>query len=109
MGKMEAARPRSSPAEGSKKMSLRPWGIPSRMLAIVCAMLLAPGDTLLCAQTGPGRAPIALYPDALLAQIVAASTYPLQIVKANRWLHTNSQWKGKKLVDEADKLAITPR
>jgi hypothetical protein len=31
-------------------------------------------------------APIALYPDALLAQILIAATYPLEIVKANRWL-----------------------
>jgi hypothetical protein len=31
-------------------------------------------------------APVALYPDALLAQILMASTYPLEIVKANRWL-----------------------
>src|SRR6516165_3608729 len=31
-------------------------------------------------------APIALYPDALLAQILMAATYPLEIVKANRWL-----------------------
>jgi hypothetical protein len=30
-------------------------------------------------------APIALYPDALLAQILMASTYPLEIIKANRW------------------------
>ncbi|MBV8130953.1 MAG: DUF3300 domain-containing protein [Alphaproteobacteria bacterium] len=30
-------------------------------------------------------APIALYPDALLAQILMAATYPLEIVKANRW------------------------
>jgi len=29
--------------------------------------------------------PIALYPDALLAQILMAATYPLEIVKANRW------------------------
>jgi Protein of unknown function (DUF3300) len=31
-------------------------------------------------------APIALYPDALLAQILMAATYPLEIVKAQRWL-----------------------
>src|SRR5208337_4369946 len=31
-------------------------------------------------------APIALYPDALLAQILMAATYPLEIVKARRWL-----------------------
>src|SRR6201984_525604 len=30
-------------------------------------------------------APIALYPDALLAQILMAATYPLEIVKAGRW------------------------
>jgi hypothetical protein len=32
-------------------------------------------------------APIALYPDALLAQILMAATYPLEIVKADRWVH----------------------
>src|SRR5271156_3351205 len=40
-------------------------------------------------------APIALYPDALLAQILMAATYPLEIVKADRWLqdpaHANLQ------------------
>ncbi len=33
-------------------------------------------------------APIALYPDALVAQILAASTYPTQIVEADRWMHS---------------------
>jgi hypothetical protein len=32
-------------------------------------------------------APVALYPDALLAQILMAATYPLEIVKADRWVH----------------------
>jgi hypothetical protein len=40
-------------------------------------------------------APIALYPDALLAQILMAATYPLEVVKADRWLqdpaHANLQ------------------
>ncbi len=31
-------------------------------------------------------APIALYPDALLAQILAAATYPTQVVEADRWI-----------------------
>jgi hypothetical protein len=35
-------------------------------------------------------APIALYPDALLAQILMAATYPLEIVKVNRWLQDPS-------------------
>ncbi len=30
-------------------------------------------------------APIALYPDALLANVLAASTYPLEVVQADRW------------------------
>jgi hypothetical protein len=34
-------------------------------------------------------APIALYPDPLLAQVFAASTYPLEIVQADRWLKAN--------------------
>ncbi len=40
-------------------------------------------------------APIALYPDALLGQILMAATYPLDVVKADRWLqdpaHANFQ------------------
>jgi hypothetical protein len=35
-------------------------------------------------------APIALYPDALLAQIMMAATYPLEVVKADRWLQDPS-------------------
>jgi hypothetical protein len=34
-------------------------------------------------------APIALYPDALLAQVLPASAYPLEIVQAQRWLDKN--------------------
>jgi len=34
-------------------------------------------------------APIALYPDALLAQILMASTYPIEVVEADRWLKRN--------------------
>jgi hypothetical protein len=40
---------------------------------------------LQAAQLDQLLAPVALYPDALLAQILMASTYPLEIVKANRW------------------------
>ena len=34
-------------------------------------------------------APIALYPDALIAQILAAATYPDQVVEAGRWIQQN--------------------
>jgi len=38
-------------------------------------------------------APIALYPDALLMQILMASTYPLEIVEADRWVRANPELK----------------
>ena len=42
-------------------------------------------------------APIALYPDALLTQILMASTYPLEVVEAARWSRDNSTIKGQAL------------
>ena len=42
-------------------------------------------------------APIALYPDALLGQILTASTYPLEVVKAARWSQANPKVKGPAL------------
>ena len=47
-------------------------------------------------------APIALYPDALVAQILAASTYPTQIVEADRWMQRHSNLKGEELAKEVD-------
>jgi uncharacterized membrane protein YgcG len=45
-------------------------------------------------------APIALYPDALLAQVLMAATYPLEVVQADRFSKANTSLKGDKL-DEA--------
>ena len=42
-------------------------------------------------------APIALYPDELLANVLAASTYPLEVVQADRWLKDNKSLKGDAL------------
>jgi hypothetical protein len=42
-------------------------------------------------------APIALYPDPLLAQVLMASTYPLEVVQADRWAKSNKSLKGDKL------------
>jgi hypothetical protein len=42
-------------------------------------------------------APIALYPDALTAQVLMASTYPLEVVEADRWMSQNRQLKGSDL------------
>src|SRR5262249_5650808 len=50
-------------------------------------------------------APIALYPDTLLAQILIASTYPLEVVQAERWTKENKDLKGDRLKREVDKQA----
>jgi uncharacterized protein DUF3300 len=46
-------------------------------------------------------APIALYPDPLLSQVLVASTYPLEVVEANQWLQQNKALKGQALLDAA--------
>src|SRR5262245_33026448 len=48
-------------------------------------------------------APIALYPDELLANVLAASTYPLEIVQADRWVKANTSLKGDALKAAVDK------
>lgn len=53
-------------------------------------------------------APIALYPDPLLAQIVAASADPQQIVDADAWLKQNSNLQGAALTDAAQKQGFDP-
>jgi hypothetical protein len=46
-------------------------------------------------------APIALYPDSLLAQVLVASTYPLEIAQAGRFVQQNKDLKGEKLMAAA--------
>jgi hypothetical protein len=53
-------------------------------------------------------APIALYPDALLAQVFMASTYPLEIVEAARWQKANSTLKDKELEAALEKQTWDP-
>jgi hypothetical protein len=48
-------------------------------------------------------APVALYPDTLLAELLMASTYPLEVVQADRWLRGNKQLEDAALKAEADK------
>src|SRR6185503_2802483 len=93
-------------------------------VAIPCMVILVSSDTLayaLQASAAQGRpsnaqlvklapeqldslvAPIVLYPDPLLAQVLSASTYPLEIVLLQRWLETNKNLKDKQLADAAAK------
>jgi hypothetical protein len=48
-------------------------------------------------------APVALYPDTLLAEVLMASTYPLEVVEADRWASANKKLKGDALKTAVDK------
>jgi Protein of unknown function (DUF3300) len=96
-------------------------------VAVLCALLIAPGDTLFAmpaAQDKPASdqaaaklspqeldslvAPIALYPDSLLSQALVASTYPLEIVQMQQWMEANKNLKDKALTDAAMKQNWDP-
>jgi len=53
-------------------------------------------------------APIALYPDPLVAQILGAATFPYEIVDATLWLKDNSQLKGEALAKAVDQQSWDP-
>ena len=53
-------------------------------------------------------APIALYPDSLVSQILMASTYPLEVVQADRWTKSNKEIEGKALEQALDKQKWDP-
>ena len=99
------------------------------LLAILCSIILLPGDSLAYQQaqssshasSSAGQsakippeqldslvAPIALYPDPLLAQALAASTYPLEIIQLQRWLEKNRSLKDKALADAVAKEPWDP-
>ncbi len=44
-------------------------------------------------------APIALYPDELVAEVLAAATYPTEVVEADRWMATHARLQGNALAD----------
>lgn len=48
-------------------------------------------------------APIALYPDTLIAQILAAATYPDRVVDAEKWISQHKDLQGDQLAQEVDK------
>jgi hypothetical protein len=53
-------------------------------------------------------APIALYPDSLVAQVLAASTFPEQVVEADRWVQAHPDLKGNALGQAVDQQAWDP-
>src|SRR6516164_9014946 len=93
-----------------------------RLTSIICAALVLPGDVPMRGQAPAGQpaaatppaaadsdapktpeqldslvAPIALYPDPLLAQVLAASTYPLELIQLQQWLSKHKDLKDKAL------------
>jgi hypothetical protein len=102
-----------------------PGGSRQQLLALLCAFLIGPADAFAyAALTGTAApqapvpaqtadtatlvsasqldslvAPIALYPDPLLAQVLAASTYPLELMQLQQWLTRNPGLKDKALAD----------
>ncbi len=74
------------------------WLVPCCSLAQTAPAASVPSQSLLKAeQLDQLLAPIALYPDPLLAQVLIASTYPLEIVQADRWAKANANLKGEAL------------
>jgi hypothetical protein len=61
----------------------------------------APRSTLTAQQLDNLVAPLALYPDPLLSQVLVAATYPLEVVEANQWLQQNRSLTGTALMDAA--------
>jgi uncharacterized protein DUF3300 len=53
-------------------------------------------------------APIALYPDSLVAQVLAASTFPEQVVEADRWVQAHPDLKGDALGQAVDQESWDP-
>jgi len=53
-------------------------------------------------------APIALYPDPVLGEVLAASTYPMELAEAEQWVRDHRKWKPSKLMDKAKKEPWDP-
>src|SRR6184192_4715434 len=98
------------------------------LLVVVLTLVIAPGDTMPTVPFPPSApsqsgdqvskippdqldslvAPIALYPDPLLAQTLAASTYPLEIIQLQQWMERNKNLKDKALADAVAKQPWDP-
>ena len=91
----------------------------TKALAISLALLLLIPQAVIAQSEGGDKpfkqeeldqllAPIALYPDELLSQILMASTYPLEVVQAERWSKQNKGLKGDVLTAALEKQKWDP-
>jgi hypothetical protein len=83
------------------------------MVCLLPLLVFSTGAVLAQDSTPPGAqllpadqldtlvAPIALYPDQLVSQVLVASTYPLEVVEAQQWLQQNGNLRGQQLMDAA--------
>ena len=98
-----------------------------RIIALLCCALVVPGEVPLMAQQPAPTpattaaatpitadqldslvAPVALYPDPLLAQVLAASTYPLELVQLQQWLAKHKGLTEKAMADAVKKESWDP-
>ena len=68
----------------------------------------APPATISAQQLESLVAPIALYPDPLLAQMLVASTYPLEVIQLQQWLDRNKDLKGDALTQAVEQQNWDP-
>lgn len=105
-----------------------PYRLARCAMAIACVLLIVatPGEALAQSSPAPSDtaaeeapkipadqldslvAPIALYPDEILAQVLVASTYPLEIIQLQQWLARNPDLKDKALTDALMKQPWDP-
>lgn len=81
---------------------------PQGAAAPAAAPPAAGGNTFSQGELDQLLAPIALYPDALVAQVLMAATYPLAIVEAQRWVKANPNLKDKALEDALQQQSWDP-
>jgi hypothetical protein len=107
---LNCAGPRA--AGGGRKLRRFPrlrrsWGCLALPLVIALALLFvrAPAaygeetEVFTQAELDQMLAPIALYPDVLISQVLIAATYPLEVVEAARWSRANPDLAGEEAVD----------
>lgn len=104
-----------------------PRTLTGAVAVLICAAFLTPLDGILYAQQDqqppplppPGQtlspdqlndlvAPIALYPDPLISQILVAATYPLEVVEAYQWMQRNPGLAGPALTQAAEQQNWDP-
>ena len=97
-----------------KKWSRRLWSVLLGALLVLPGGVFAqspekaPAKTFSKEQLEQLLAPVALYPDSLLTQMLMASTYPLEVAKASSWVKQNKELKGDALTAALEKQEWDP-